>query len=95
MIITLVSIVEQRKHQEEVATRIYGLVQEHEPGALVIPLRELARAELERGYLREALLDNFERVRKVLEAQDRDDEEDDVVAVMDALVGRCSPGAKL
>ncbi len=95
MIIMLVSIVEQRKHQEEVATRIYGLVREHEPGARITPLRELAREELERGYPREALLDDFERVRSVLEAQDLDDEEDDIVTVMDALVGWCSPGAKL
>ncbi len=95
MIITLVSIVEQRKHQEEVATRIYGLVQEHKPGALVMPLRELARKELERGYPREALLGDFERVRSLLEAQDRDDEEDDIVNVMDALVGWCPPDAKL
>ena len=95
VIITSVSIMEQRKHQEEIATRIYRLVQEHKPGALVMPLRELAREELERGYPREVLLDDFEHVRKVLEAQDRDDEEDDVVTVMDALVGWCSPDAKL
>jgi hypothetical protein len=85
VIITLVSIVEQSKHQEEVATRIYGLVQEHKPGALAMPLREFAREELERSYPREALLDDFERVRSLLEAQDHDDEEDDVVTVMDAL----------
>ncbi len=93
MIITLESILEQRKHQEEVATRIYGLVQEHRPGALFMPLRELAREELGRGYPREALLNDFEHVRSLLEAQDRDDEEDGVVTVMDALVGWCSPRA--
>ncbi len=95
VIIMLVSIMEQRKHREEVATRIYELVQEHEPGALVMPLRELAREKLERGYPRETLLDDFERVRSLLEAQDRNAKEDDVVTVMDALVGWCSPGAKL
>lgn len=95
MIIALVIIVERRKQQEEVANRIYELVQEHKPGALVVPLRELVRQELKRGYPREALLDDFERVRGLLEAQNRDDEEDDLVTVMDALVGWCSPGAEL
>lgn len=95
VIIKLVSILEQRERREKVTARIHELVQKHEPGALVMPLRELAREELEHGYPREALLDDFERVRSILEEQDRNDEEDDLVTVMDALVGWCSPGAKL
>ena len=96
MIIVLVTIMERREHREEVAARIYRLVQEHKPGtSRIVPLRELAREELERGYPREALLDDFEHVRGLLEARNRDDEEDDVVTVMDALVGWCSPGAEL
>lgn len=96
VIIMLVSIVERREHQKEVATRIRWLVQHHEPGASrIMSLRELARGELARDYPREALLDDFESVRSLLEAQDRDGEEDDVVAVMDALVGWCSPGAEI
>ena len=55
----------------------------------------LAREELSRGYPREALLEDFEHVRSLLEAEDRDAAEDDVVSVMDVLVGWCSPHLKL
>lgn len=57
-------------------------------------LRDLASEELGHGYSREALLEDFERVRSQLEEQGND-AEDDVVMVMDALSGFCSPGAKL
>jgi hypothetical protein len=85
---------EQRRH-EEVADRIHALIQEYGSGGRILPLRQLAREELDSGYPREALLEDFESVRSLLEAHDRDDEEDDIVTVMDALVGWCSPGAKL
>lgn len=76
-------------------SRILELLEEHEPGDLIIPLREFANAELLRGYPREELLNDFECVRSMLEAEDREDEEDDLIAVMDALTGYCSPAARL
>lgn len=91
----LVNAVDHLDHQEDVATRIHNLLRESGPRGRVVSLRKLAAGELEHGYPQEALLDDFERVRSLLEAQDRDEEEDDVVTVMDALVGWCSPGAKL
>lgn len=60
----------------------------------VYALRDLAGEELRRGYSREALLEDFEAIRSQLEEQGND-AEDDVVMVMDALSGFCSPGAKL
>jgi hypothetical protein len=85
---------EQRQHQE-VTDRIYDLVSAGEPGVLVMPLRELAREELRRGYPREALVEDFERVRSLLEDRDEEAREDDVLTVMDALTGYCSPAARL
>lgn len=88
-------MMDSQRCQEDILARIHGLVTEYEAGTRVVHLRNLAREELKRGYSREALLKDFERVRSWLEAHDRDDEEDDIVTVMDALVGWCSPGFKL
>lgn len=85
----------QRQQHRDVEAQIRELVDRHEPGELVGSLREFAREELASGYPREALLEDFERVRGLLEAADRDAAEDDVVSVMDALVGWCSPHLKL
>ena len=95
VIINTVSAMEHRDHQEDVATRVHDLLREAGSRGRVAALRKLAAGELEHGYPREALLDEFERVRSQLEAQNRDEEEDDIVTVMDALVGWCPPGAKL
>ena len=89
-------MMEPQRHQEDTTVRIRKLVRESKPGTRIVRLRELAREELERGYSREALLEDFEQVRSWLEAQhDSGDEEDDVVTIMDALTGWCSPQAKL
>lgn len=85
---------EQRQHRE-VIEHIYELISSGEPGALVSLLRSLAREELASGYPREALLEDFERVRAELEERGDEALEDDVVTVMDALSGYCSPAARL
>lgn len=86
-------MMDQRKHQGVVGA-VYSLA-ETVPGDRVRRLREYAVDQMERGYPREALLEDFEEVRSSLEDQDRDPEEDDVVTVMDALTGYCSPAARL
>lgn len=58
-------------------------------------LRELMRGRLERGEDRKRLLEELEELRAALRIQDRDDEEDIVLDVMDFLVGWCSPHMKL
>lgn len=90
----VVMMMEQRQHQV-VTSRIHELVSVGEPGALVMPLRQLAREELRAGYPREALVEDFEHVRAELEERDDEAREDDVVTVMDALTGYCSPTARL
>lgn len=87
-------IINQNQPQS-IQEKIFQRTQTEPQARLVNSLRDLASKELGRGYPREALLEDFEHVRSELEAQDRNAIEDDVVTVMDALVGWCSPGAQL
>lgn len=87
-------MMEQSKHTD-VVEAIFGLVDSPARGEHVGQMRELAVERMEHGYPREALLEDFEAVRSTLEDRDRDADEDDVVVVMDALTGYCSPAALL
>lgn len=72
-----------------------ALAGQENPARAVGTIRQYAREILDSGYAREALLEDFEHARSLLEAKNRDDAEDDVVSVMDALVGWCSTHLKL
>jgi len=85
----------EQHQQRDVEARIHDLVHEYGPGTLVTPLRALAREELGRGYPRDSLLGDLERVRRALEAEDLEGSEDDVMTVMDFLTGWCAPSARL
>lgn len=89
-----VSMMKQRSHMD-VVEEIFGLVNGTTRSERVGRLREFAIDQLKQGCPRQALLEDFESVRSSLEDQDRDAEEDDVVAVMDALTGYCSPAARI
>jgi hypothetical protein len=58
-------------------------------------LRQLATDELGKGRTREDVLARFEKARQALRAADREDDEDIILDVMDALVGWCSPHRKI
>jgi hypothetical protein len=58
-------------------------------------LRGVVRGLLADGHEREAILDDFERFRLVLQAAGRDSDEDVVLEVMDFVVGWCSPQLRL
>ncbi len=58
-------------------------------------LVEVVRSLLAQGYEREALVEEFEGFRKLLQEAGREEDEDVVLDVMDSLVGWCSPGARI
>ncbi len=58
-------------------------------------LVEVVQGLLAQGHEREALVEEFEGFRKVLEDAGREEDEDVVLDVMDSLVGWCSPGARI
>ena len=61
----------------------------------VAQLRQLATDELSKGRTHEEVLARFEQARQVLRAADREDDEDVIMDVMDALAGWCSPHRKI
>ena len=61
----------------------------------VAQLRELAIERVNQGNTREAVLGEFEQVRRQLRSADREEDEDHVTDVMDFLTGWCSPHMKL
>jgi hypothetical protein len=61
----------------------------------LLAVRVVAQAELAKGSSREALLKQLEQYRQLLQAQDRERDEDIVLEVMDQLTGFCSPGGRL
>ncbi len=66
-----------------------------ERGRLMLPLRDVARDALAQGYDKNALIEDFERVRARLDEGGEEECEDAVMEVMDFLYGWCSPHMKL
>jgi hypothetical protein len=85
---------EERQHQE-VGSQLEHLAYTLKPGALTSALYERAEELLNSGYPREQLLQNFKHLLLDMRANGRKDLEDDVLDVMDALVGWCAPSTRL
>lgn len=88
----------QHAKQQDIAEQVadLALADQENPSRAVGTIREYARETLDSGYPREALLEDFERARGVLESRGaHGDTEDPILDVMDFLVGWCSPGARL
>jgi hypothetical protein len=79
----------------DVEQRLSELVADTPPARLMFPLRDMARDALAQGYDRDALIEDFERVRARLDEQGEEEREDAVMEVMDFLYGWCSPHMKL
>lgn len=58
-------------------------------------LRKIAQRLLDEGIHSDAVLHEFEQVRRMLRAADREEDEDAVMDVMDFLMGWCSPHLRL
>jgi hypothetical protein len=62
---------------------------------LMFPLRDVARDALAQGYDKDALIEDFERIRARLDDDGEEEREDAVMEVMDFLYGWSSPHMKL
>lgn len=86
---------QQPKH-EDVTTRIAVLTDASLPaGVLTDQLYGLAEELLADGYPRETLLEDFKRAVLKLRAEGREEAEEEVVEVLDALTGWCAPSVRL
>lgn len=89
---------EQRRHNE-VQTRLRELAASLErtskPGALMDPLFDLVEELRRSGYPREVLYEDLKQLLRELRATGREEYEDDVLEIMDVLVGWCAPSAQL
>jgi hypothetical protein len=84
---------EQRRHNE-VADRLHRLAYSKPAGKLADALHAEAEEIVRTGYPREAMYEDLKRLLLDLRRDGRDDLEDDVMDVMDVLVGYCAPSAR-
>ncbi len=61
----------------------------------LMSLREIVKQLIAQGNERDAILKNLEQFRDLLHRQQRDQEDDVVLEVMDFVAGWCSPHMKL
>lgn len=85
---------EQRRHNE-VADHLHRLAYSKPAGELADALYTEAGKMVRAGYPREALYEDLKRLLLDLRRDGRDDLEDEVMDVMDVLVGYCAPSARL
>jgi hypothetical protein len=71
------------------------LASEHEPGELVLPLREEIVRLLKEEYPREVVLGSLDDYRHVLRDTGREEYEDDVQDVMDLMTGFGPPRLRI
>jgi hypothetical protein len=89
-----VSRVERIQHQD-IEQRILELANTRPPATLPFVLRDLAHEALVEGYPREQLIEDFEHARSRLREEERDEQEDAVMDVMDFLHGWSANHMKL
>jgi hypothetical protein len=58
-------------------------------------LYALTKSLVGEGYERQALVDEMERLREALREDDRENDEDVVLDVMDCLTGFCGPDMRI
>jgi hypothetical protein len=87
-------VMEQRRHSEA-ADRLHRLAHSKLAGKLADALHEEAEKMIRAGYSREALYDDLRHLLLDLRRDGREDLEDEVMDLMDALVGYCAPSARL
>jgi hypothetical protein len=86
----------EQARQPDVAERVADLALAEPYAQALLTVRGYAAGLLDGGYPREALYEDFERARGVLERRGAPEEAEDVVLdVMDFLVGFCSNRMKL
>jgi hypothetical protein len=85
---------EQRRHNEA-ADRLHRLAYSKPAGKFADALHTEAEEMIRLGYPREALYEDLKRLLLDLRRDGRDDLEDEVMDVMDVLVGYCAPSARL
>ena len=74
------------------AERLYAAVGDEPP---LTRLSEAVKDLLANGYTRESLYDELENLRRTLREENREDDEDVVLEVMDFLAGWCSPHQRI
>lgn len=86
----------EQARQPDVAERVADLALAEPYSRSLLTIRGYAVGLLDTGYTREALYEDFERARGVLERRGASEEaEDAVLDVMDFLVGFASSSMKL
>ncbi len=85
---------EQRRHNET-AHRLHRLAYSKLAGGIADALHTEAEEMIRAGYPREVLYEDLKRLLLDLRREGRDDLEDEVMDVMDVLVGYCAPSARL
>ena len=84
-----------RVQNQDVEQRILELAEDEPPATLVFALRDLAHETLVEGYPREQLIEDFEHARSELREEEREEQEDAVMDVMDFLYGWSANHMKL
>ncbi|MEJ7816875.1 MAG: hypothetical protein WKF53_17030 [Rubrobacter sp.] len=84
-----------RKASRDRQGRLYGLTRSEAPGDFADELQDLVEELISEGHPRDELYEKLKHVALVLRRDDREDLEEEVLEVMDALSGWSAPSARI
>ncbi len=84
----------QRRH-DKVQAHLHHLAYSTPAGEVGDALQDQVERMIDSGASRDALYEDLKRLALELRRDGRDDLEDEVMAVMDVLVGWCAPSARI
>jgi hypothetical protein len=85
----------KQRQKDQVAALLEKLASSHEPGHLADFLYDESKELLAGGYPREMLLDDLRNLVLYLRRMDQGEQADDVLEVVDVLIGWCAPSARI
>lgn len=86
---------ERQRHDIDIEAELAKLVREARPSTFESALHARVEELLRMGYPRDYLYEDLERLRSGLLGRGREDLEEGVLEVMDALSGWCAPSARI
>jgi hypothetical protein len=84
-----------RKASRDAQDRLYGLTRSDVPGEFADALQDHVEELIAEGYPRDELYEKLKHIASVMRRDGREDLEDEVLEVMDVLVGWSPPSARL
>ena len=85
----------KQRSKDQVTALLEQLVSSHAPGELSDFLYEQSKELLASGYPREMLLDDMRNLVLYLRSRGQREQADDVLEVVDVLIGWCAPSARI